>query len=335
MKRYDHGGDVYSGNVRIDFSVNTNPLGVSERVKKALWDNMRNFGAYPDIECRDLRRAIAGRENVSEDNIICSNGAAEMIYAAVRAVMPKKALLPAPSFSEYERALGSVNCEIKYYDLKEENSFRIESDFPDSLHDIDMAFVCNPNNPTGSIADRDIIEAAVEKCRKNGIVFVTDECFADLAGAYSMKGKTPVIKAFTKTYALAGLRLGYMIGESDFLDNIKSQLPPWNVSSAAQTAGVAALEDSAYLERSVKLIEKERAFLTCSLGKLGFKVFKSDANFILIKGGEGVKEKLQKRGILIRNCDNFRNLDGHFYRIAVKTHAENAELIRELGDTCG
>lgn len=335
MKRCDHGGDVYSDNVRIDFSVNTNPLGVSENVKKAVRDSMRNFGVYPDIECRELRRAIAEREAVSEDNIICSNGAAEMIYAAVRAVMPKKALLPAPFFSEYERALGSVNCEIKYYDLKEENGFRIESDFPDSLHDIDMVFICNPNNPTGSVADRDILEAAADKCRKNGIVCVTDECFADLARAYSMKGKTPVIKAFTKTYALAGLRLGYMIGETDFLDNIRNHLPPWNVSCAAQTAGVAALEDGAYLEKSVKLIEEERAFLTCSLGELGFKVFKSDANFILIKGREGVKERLQKRGILIRSCDNFRNLDGHFYRIAVKTREENMELIRELGDICG
>lgn len=335
MRRGDHGGDVYSDNIRIDFSVNTNPLGISENVKKAVWDSRWNFGVYPDIEYRRLRRAIASKEDVSEDNIVCSNGAAEMIYAAVRAVMPKKALLTAPSFSEYERALGSVNCEIKYYDLKEENDFRIESDFPDSLHDIDMAFVCNPNNPTGSAADRDIIEAAAEKCRKNGIVCVTDECFADLAGSYSMKGKTPVIKAFTKTYALAGLRLGYMIGESDFLDNIKNQLPPWNVSFAAQTAGIAALEDSAYMAKSAKVIEEGRAFLTCSLKELGFKVFKSDSNFILIKGREGVKELLGKRGILIRSCSNFRNLDGHFYRIAVRTHEENSELIRELGDICG
>ena len=120
---YEHGGDVYRNKVRLDFSVNTNPLGMSENVKKAIAENIEQFGIYPDAMCVNLRNAIAEKEQVGVDNVLCSNGAAEMIFAVVRAVMPKKSLLLAPTFSEYERALKSVGSQICYYYLKEENDF--------------------------------------------------------------------------------------------------------------------------------------------------------------------------------------------------------------------
>jgi hypothetical protein len=144
---YEHGGDIYRNKVRLDFSVNTNPLGMSENVKKAIAENIEQFGIYPDAMCVNLRNAIAEKERVGADNVICSNGAAEMIFAVVRAVMPKKTLLLAPTFSEYERALKSVGSQICYYYLKEENDFELQDDFIDYLDDINMVFICNPNNP--------------------------------------------------------------------------------------------------------------------------------------------------------------------------------------------
>lgn len=335
MKKFEHGGDIYGKNVRIDFSVNTNPLGVSERVKNAVIAEAASFGVYPDAQYRALRAAIAKKEGVSAENVLCSNGASEMIFAVVRAVMPKKALLISPTFSEYERALMSVGCEIEYYALREENGFRMERGLPGRLKNIDMVFICNLNNPTGTIEDRGIMEETARACRENGIVCVFDECFMDLADGYSMKGTAPVIKAFTKTYAMAGLRLGYMIGDTKIIGDTKKQLPAWNVSSPAAAAGMAALADTEYLIKSREVIKTERKYLSEELKKLGFTVFPSDANFILVKGEEGLSGKLLERGILIRCCENFRGLDGRFYRIAVKTHAENAELIRELGDICG
>ena len=130
---YEHGGDVYRNKVRLDFSVNTNPLGMSENVKKAIAENIEQFGIYPDAMCINLRNAIAEKEQVGIDNVLCSNGAAEMIFAVVRAVMPKKTLLLAPTFSEYERALKSVGSQICYYYLKEKNDFELQDDFIDYL----------------------------------------------------------------------------------------------------------------------------------------------------------------------------------------------------------
>lgn len=335
MREFEHGGDIYRNSVRLDFSVNTNPLGISEKVKNAVLSSADSFGVYPDTEYTELRNAIADKEGVDAENVVCSNGAAEMIFAVVRAVMPKRALLIAPTFSEYERALKSVGCGIEYYTLTEENGFCIESDFLERLSGIDMVFVCNPNNPTGNITEKSIMERAADICAENNIVCVVDECFMDLAQGYSMKGRLPVIKAFTKTYAMAGLRLGYMIGDTKFCGDTKKQLPAWNVSAVAQSAGLAALGDEEYLIKSREIIKTEREYLSTELKKIGFKVFKSETNFILIKGTRGIDQALLDRGILVRCCDNFRGLDGSFYRIAVKTHGENAELIRELGDICG
>lgn len=335
MREFEHGGDIYRNSVRLDFSVNTNPLGISEKVKNAVLNSANCFDVYPDMEYTSLRNAIAEHEGVSVKNVVCSNGAAEMIFAAVRAVMPKRALLIAPTFSEYERALISVGCEIEYYTLTEENGFCIKSNFLERLSGIDMVFICNPNNPTGSIAEKTMMEKTVQICAENNIVCVVDECFMDLAHGYSMKGILPVIKAFTKTYAMAGLRLGYMIGDTKFCGDIKKQLPAWNVSAAALSAGLAAVSDEEYLIKSREIIKAEREYLSTELKMLGFKVFKSETNFMLIKGARGIGKALLDRGILIRCCDNFRGLDGSFYRIAVKKHEENAELIRELGDICG
>ncbi len=332
---YEHGGDVYRNKVRLDFSVNTNPLGMSKNVKKAIAENIEQFGIYPDAMCINLRNAIAEKEQVGIDNVLCSNGAAEMIFAVVRAVMPKKSLLLAPTFSEYERALKSVSSQICYYYLKEENDFELQDDFIDYLDDIDMVFICNPNNPVGKVADKKTAQHIAEVCSERNIVCVFDECFMDLSDGFSMKEKVPVIKAFTKTYAMAGLRLGYMIADTDFVCDVQRQLPMWNVSAAAQIGGITAINDNDYLEKGKQIIREEREFLIGELKNLGFKVFNSDVNFILFKGSVGLDKSLLKREILIRNCGNFNGLDEGFYRIAVKKHDENAEFIRELGDICG
>ena len=328
MEKYCHGGDIYRNKVKIDFSVNTNPIGISENVKRAVIDGHDGFGVYPDSEYKLLRNSIAKKEKVLPSNVVCSNGAAEMIYAVARAVMPKRAILPMPTFSEYERALKSVCCEVSYYKLNEDNGFKIDQGFIDASRGMDMTFICNPNNPTGAVADRKIIENIKCMC-------IVDECFADFSQTYSMKGTMPVIKAFTKTYAMAGLRLGYMICDEDFAKKVREQMPMWNVSSPAQAAGIAALKEDKYINESINLIKKERKYLTDELLGMGYKVFPSEANFILFKGKEGLYEKLLQSGILIRKCENFIGLNEHFYRIAVKTHEENIELIRKLGEISG
>lgn len=328
MKQFEHGGNVYGKNIYLDFSVNTNPLGIDEKIKKAVINAADKYGAYPDANYSELKSAIASYEGVDEKSIAVSNGASEMIFAVVRAVMPQKAVLISPTFSEYERALLSVGCEIEYYETSEENNFTIGADFADMLDGADMAFICNPNNPTGVLCDKSVIAAIAQK----NTVCVVDECFMDFADESTMKGKLPVIKAFTKTYAMAGLRLGYLIEDASFAEKVNAQLPAWNISAPAEAAGIAALGCGDYLANAKELIKTEREYLQTGLTRLGFKVFKSNANFLLVKGRAGIGAALLERGILIRECDNFRGLDGRFYRIAIKTHAENEILIKELGD---
>ena len=153
-----HGGDIYRHPDVIDFSVNTNPLGTPESVKRAVQESVAKIEHYPDVRCEALREAISRFEQVNMEEILCGNGAAELFFAAVQAVWPQKALVIAPSFSEYEEALRSVGAEVEYYYLCEEDNFQIREDYVDKLsEEIDMIFLCNPNNPTGVLLERKFI----------------------------------------------------------------------------------------------------------------------------------------------------------------------------------
>ena len=206
---YEHGGDIYRNKVRLDFSVNTNPLGMSENVKKAIAENIEQFGIYPDAMCVNLRNAIAEKEQVGVDNVLCSNGAAEMIFAVVRAVMPKKSLLLAPTFSEYERALKSVGSQICYYYLKEENDFELQDDFIDYLDDIDMVFICNPNNPVGKITDKktgNIYKVTSSRSSSQTVAFIGNKVKTSVTipTTIKIKGATyKVTEISTNAFALA------------------------------------------------------------------------------------------------------------------------------------
>ncbi len=331
MKPFEHGGDIYRNKVRLDFSSNINPFGMPEGAALGIVNNVDKLTVYPDAECAALRGAIAKSENTDRENILCGNGAAELIFAVVRAVRPRRALLISPTFSEYERALLSADCDIKYFALNEENGFVLTERFLDFLENIDMVFICNPDNPVGNVIDKGLMDKILAKCERNNITAVVDECFMDfVTDGYSAKGSAVVIKAFTKIYAMAGLRLGYMIGDSKIIRDTKNATPTWSVNGAAQIAGIAALADTEYKRKSVEYINRERLFLLGELERLGFKVYGSRANFIFFKGDTKLYEKLLNKGILIRQCGNFRGLDDRFYRAAVRLREENTELIKAI-----
>ncbi|MCC8168814.1 MAG: aminotransferase class I/II-fold pyridoxal phosphate-dependent enzyme [Oscillospiraceae bacterium] len=129
MKRFEHGGDIYRNDVRLDFSANINPFGMPAGVRAAIIENADRLSVYPDAECALLRAKIAEREGVQTENILCGNGAADLIFSIVRAVNPRRALLIAPTFSEYEKALLSVGCEIKFFVLSEGNGVELTESF--------------------------------------------------------------------------------------------------------------------------------------------------------------------------------------------------------------
>ena len=342
MKKHIHGGNIYQYENCLDFSANCNPLGTPESVKRAAAESLDRISEYPRVGCAPLRRAIGEYEGIDEENIICGNGAAELIFSLCRAVKPERAIVPAPTFAEYEQALRSVDCQVEYACLKEEENFFLQEEFLELLReDLDMVFLCNPNNPTGILTQREFLMKVLKICDRKDILLVVDECFLDFVrepDKYTLKAQLSLhknlflLKAFTKRYAMAGIRLGYgMCADRELLEKMEAVTQTWNVSTVAQAAGIAALKEKEYVERGRQLIFRESAYLQKTLADLGLKVFPSQANYIFFKGPEGFFEDCVKEGILIRSCSNYPGLSEGYYRIAVKLPEENAKLVRAFG----
>lgn len=340
---YGHGGDIYTYKNMLDFSVNINPLGTPERVIAAAKRGVECAAAYPDSQCRKLREKLAGKQDIEEDSYIFGNGAAELIYTLVLAEKPKRALIPVPAFSEYEQALRSVGCEIIYYYTKENNCFCIDNNFLKEIKkDIDIVFLCSPVNPSGHVINKELLQQAADICERNKIRFMLDECFIDFLKTpekYSMTAETEkyrqlfILRAFTKIYAMPGLRLGYGISSDHNLKERMEQMrQPWSVSVPAQEAGIAALDEEKYVEEARKLVMSEREYLEEEIKKMRMKIVSSNVNFILIYTEINLFDQMKECGILIRNCENYTGLGKGWYRIAVRTHRENLCLINALRD---
>jgi histidinol-phosphate/aromatic aminotransferase/cobyric acid decarboxylase-like protein len=337
-----HGGDIYRNKVSLDFSVNLNPMGIPDPVMEECVKALSDLTYYPDHMQQGLREAIASMEGAAVDNIVCGNGASELIMATVHAVRPAKALITAPCYAGYRYALEAAGAEIREHELKESEDFVLTNAILEEItDDLDIIFLADPNNPSGRLVDDDLLTQIKEACKAKGVCLVMDECFLPLTARGTRTpeagDETIYLRAFTKTLAIPGLRLGYIVcGETAIADKIRRQLPEWNISVMAQRAGVAAAEfapaGSDYMTKSLRLIEEERSYLTNELTGMGIKVYPSDTSYLLIKGREGLYEKLLEKGILIRRCENFSGLDGSYFRLAIRTHEDNEKLIKAIGE---
>lgn len=336
-----HGGDLYSRKLLLDFSANINPYGTPQAVKEAVMESVSELCHYPDPYCRELVTAISYFEGVAKEKILCGNGAAELIFSFCRSLHPRKALILDPCFSEYETALRSVSCAVSHYALEETADFRLTEAFLPALEafDGDALMLCNPNNPTGQVISREMMERILALCARKGIFLFIDECFLDLTDGGEGLSMKPflenenlfLLKAFTKSYGMAGVRLGYCLcGNAELLKAMGQTTQPWNVSIPAQKAGIAALGQTAFLEKAKKTIRQERAFLTCELRALGLQVVDSHTNYILFHSEKELREPLLEKGIQIRSCANYPGLRGGWYRIAVKLPEENRILTQAL-----
>lgn len=343
-----HGGDVYSARQKmkqepLDFSANINPMGMPPGAVRAAADALQQCTQYPDPLCRELRAALAAYEGIPAEQIVCGNGAADLIFRIVAATHPQRALLLEPTFAEYEQALRSMDCSIAYFPLQESEGFVLPEAFLQQLTpEINLLFLCNPNNPTGRTVSPALLQEIWKRCEEAGILLVVDECFNEflehpeqntLKDVLETGANAVILKAFTKSFAMPGLRLGYgLCGNRDLAERIFSCGQPWGVSIPAQAAGVAALQEQGYLERMRRLIQTERRWLSENLARLGLRVFPSEANYILFRTETEIslRERMEQRGVLIRACGNYRGLDDRYYRIAVRGHGENERLIAAL-----
>lgn len=338
-KIYVHGGDIYRNHVEYDFSVNVNPLGMPEGSIKAAQEGILLSGRYPDYKGEALCREIAEAEGVEESQIMLGNGAAELIYALCNALRPRKVLMCAPSFQEYEAAVVQSGGKAVFLELLEEKNFRLQRDFLSAITEAaDIVFLCNPNNPTGSLIEKSLLLEAAARCEETETYLCIDECFLpflEREEEFTMRGELGsfphliILRAFTKIYGMPGLRLGYAFSGSEYLlGRMQQTLQPWNTSIPAQMAGIAAIRDEEYVRRTRKLIAEEREYLMRELSDgLAEKVYDSAANYIFFRSRMDLKECLLRQGILIRSCGNYRNLTGDYFRIGIRTHEENEELI--------
>jgi threonine-phosphate decarboxylase len=350
-----HGGDIYSAREQLsklekppailDFSANINPFGLPEGVKQAIRDAAESFDIYPDPLCRELVSGLSVHEGIPREWILCGNGAADVIYRTVYAVRPKKAMVLAPTFAEYEEALTAAGCRTVPYELRESDGFQAGNGLLEALDEgIDMLFLCNPNNPTGQLLEKDFLRRILQRCKELGILLFMDECFNEFLEDpqnYTTKeyleafDNLIILKAFTKIYAMAGLRLGYCISaNTGLLKKVREAGQPWSVSAPAQIAGIRAMEEKAYLAKTKKLIREEREYLVQKLTELRIRVIASNANYIFVKDDGNrsgpLHEMLFEKGIMIRNCDNYRGLCPGYYRICIRKHEENIVLVGAL-----
>lgn len=335
----EHGGNIYGEDIELDFSANLSPLGMPEGIKKAVSDSADGWEKYPDPFCTQLREGIAARlgtYGTSAENIVCGNGAADLIYRIVYALKPRRAVIAVPCFSEYEKALKEVGCTTEYYDLHEHHAFALDEGILEYITpDIDMLLLASPNNPTGQLTDPILLENICKKCFDNKLYFLCDECFIDFTdsvGVLDMMNKYVIsLRAFTKIFSMAGLRLGYaLFGDKTAAQAVLRTGQFWSVSAPAQAAGTAALDQDEYLKITRELINTEREYLAAQLELIGLKTYPSQANFLLIKCALPLDKLLLKEKILIRNCSNFAGLGAGYFRIAVRTHEENKRLTEAL-----
>ncbi|MBE0425757.1 MAG: aminotransferase class I/II-fold pyridoxal phosphate-dependent enzyme [Nitrospirae bacterium] len=440
---FEHGGNIYrlaeelkmQERKVIDFSASINPLGISKKVKVEIRKHLKHLHNYPDPEAKRLRKWLAQYHGIEQDMILCGSGSTELIYLIARTLMPRRVLIPAPTFSEYERAIALQNItplhhplpqgeedslgipasltggnslkiptllteegksseipsplrgegkgggvipgfshsnriDIRHLMLNKEKGFEINPDefiktmegklptpplppfskgrqgginnsplitYNSSLS-FDVAFLCNPNNPTGRLLVKHDVKRIADAAKELKCYLVVDEAFIDFCPDESVikdVGNNPyliVLRTMSNFYAIPGLRIGYGVFPVHLINFMKGLKEPWTVNNLAQRAAVIALKDRVFKKETTKLIAEEKRFLEKNFRKNGIEFFNSAANFYLLRmdNAREIRNYLMKKGILVRECSNFKGLDSTYLRISVKSHRENTILIKEL-----
>ena len=338
-----HGGRNTLHNPKIvDFSSNISPIGTPPSVKKTLKKNIDNIKNYPDFSSSTVISSLKKYTQLEKSNLLVGNGAIEIIYNFCFAFLSKKTkiLIPIPTFQEYETAAKLNNCQISYF--KTMNLSENLDQFILKIPKNGCIFICNPNNPTGKLLEKNQLLQIIKKAKKLSTIVFIDECFIEMVPesnesviSYVKKyDNLFVLRSLTKSFALPGIRIGYAAASKYMIEILQKIKIPWSVNSLAQDAANTALKNKSHLIKSNLIIKKELSYLINKINKLdGFDCDKSSTNFILIKmkkNSTNLQKKLLEHKILIRDCKNFRGLNNHYIRIAVKSHKDNLKLVKVL-----
>ena len=336
----------------LDFSANINPLGLAASVEEAILKALPDVVHYPDCSGAELKQAISEHYAVEPEQITLGNGAVELLYLLCQQKKPEAILVPAPTFSEYERAARASGAAIRYLDLQEEKGFALELNaLKELLPQVEMIFICNPNNPTGRLLQFSEVQEIVKAAARYDCCVVVDESFLDFVAetekftCRSLLAEYPnlcILHSLTKFYAIPGLRLGFMLCEPEFAARLALGKDPWNVNTLAQAAGCAGLRDRDYQAASVELVAAERLFLESSLAEIpGVRPYPGAVNFILLQikaaglTAEEFSLRMAKLGVLVRDCSNYPGLSNEYVRVAVRSRKENERLLKSIRQVVG
>ncbi len=348
----NHGGNVWLSAQKwglktediLDYSANINPLGMPDKSRKAIERNLDQLVHYPEPDGKTLKEALAKYLGVNTANIVLGNGGSELIYLLGRIFYQSRILLLAPCFSEYGE--GLENPIIFRVRLRAEANFEFPlMELCQQLQEKDLIFIGNPNNPTGTLFNRQELEELIIEAKKNKAMVIIDEAFIDFVGndAFSLRDcihtypNLIIAGSLTKFFALPGLRIGYALAAPGLINRMEYLLPPWRINTLALVAAEAALTSQDYIRETLDLINREREGLFQQINLIkGLKVFPGCANYLLVHAREAglptavIQARLEAKAILIRDCNNFFNLDPYYFRIAVRSREENLRLVSSL-----
>jgi cobyric acid synthase CobQ/L-threonine-O-3-phosphate decarboxylase len=354
MMNFEHGGNIRkmalaagrSPEDILDFSANINPLGPPEWLRPLISSKLSSVIHYPDPDCSSLKTAIALRYGSREEEVLVGNGSTEIIRVLPQALPIGRALIPVPSYSDYEKAVALAGKSTEKVFLKEDEAFQLDLTLLDSkLIGDEIVFIGQPNNPTGLIIEPKALQTLFIK--HPSTIFAVDEAFLDFVeGVESLAKNRPsnliLLGSFTKFFAIPGLRLGFAIGEQGMIEKIRKMIPTWSVNGLAQAVGEKALEDKTYAEWTRAFVREEREFLFSELQSVpGLTVYPGRANFLLVRMDRKDMDapllagQMLSSGIAVRVCANFDGLDKRFFRVAVRARDENVKLLDLLKRVLG
>ncbi|MBM7701990.1 threonine-phosphate decarboxylase CobD [Metabacillus iocasae] len=324
----------------LDFSVNTNPLGMPSSFEYWWKDVKKDAFMYPDPEVTELTEKIAFHLNVPLQEVLVTNGAAEAFFLIASLFSHKKVGIIEPTFVEYEQASYAYECEVTKIQLDETNGWQwsIQQVLP-FIENVDLLWICHPNNPTGVMYSQSEWEQVLKKAKDHNTVIVIDEAFIDFVEQavsfvpFIKKGYPVIIvRSMTKMYSIAGIRLGYTLASKTLIQKLKEKQPHWSVNGIAQQIGIACLDEEAFVKETISVVSKERNWVFAQLDTLHLTYSPSVTNYYLCKIPDGWKGRewlmyLASEGIVARHTENFNGLDGRYIRLAIKTRSENEKLI--------
>jgi threonine-phosphate decarboxylase len=355
MSTGEHGGDIWGAAERrgvplarlLDFSANINPLGPSLKARERLARDVSLVALYPDKKQAELRRLLAARDGIAEDCILFGNGATQLIHLIPRVGRYRRAIILEPAFSEYRRALSNSGSKIGEFLLTPKDNFHLDLNLLLRVlgrEQPNVLFLANPNNPTGLVLPRRMLLDVSAFCEERDIDLIVDESFIEFTTELSLVTlatqcrRLLVVRSLTKSFALAGLRIGYLVAGLSRVKELACRMEPWSVNTLALSAAAASILDADYIQKAQSLIRREREYLSRGLAQLGWlHPYPSNANFILARirarrtTAPALERMLAARNVLIRNASDFRGLDNQYLRFAVRQHRENHRLLAELG----